>query len=101
MDVRRFPVPHIAHLARLDLSEEEIQRFEQQFASILSAFSALRELDLSGVEPLWTPVPHTLRLAKDQPDRPYDRNQMLEDAPDVFQFYLRLPSPLRSVRKKQ
>jgi len=101
MDVTRFPVSHIARLARLRLTEEETARFERQFASILEAFSVLRSLDLADVEPLWTPVPHSLRLAADHPDPPYDRNRMLEDAPDVFQFFLRLPSPLRAVRKKQ
>ena len=45
-------VKHIAKLARLELSEEEIEKFGQQLSDILSQAKMLEEVDTSNVEPI-------------------------------------------------
>lgn len=47
----KIDVEHIAHLARLRLSEEEKEKFGAQLSSILTYVEKLGELDTSGVEP--------------------------------------------------
>ena len=44
-------VRYVARLARLELSEEEVTRFQAQLADVLTYVEALRQVDVSGVEP--------------------------------------------------
>lgn len=46
-----LPVEHIAHLARLSLSEQEKIKFSQQLGSILDYVAKLNELDTLGIKP--------------------------------------------------
>ena len=56
MKVDKELVKHIADLARLKLSEEEIEKFTPQLKEILESFSKLDEIDVDGVEPSFQPV---------------------------------------------
>ena len=51
MTLTHADVTHIAHLARLALSEEELAHYQEQLAAILDYAARLNELDLSGVAP--------------------------------------------------
>ncbi len=51
MDLSREEVLHIARLARLALSEEEITRLREQLSNILEHFQALQQVDTTGVPP--------------------------------------------------
>jgi aspartyl-tRNA(Asn)/glutamyl-tRNA(Gln) amidotransferase subunit C len=51
MKISRKEVTHIAHLARLEFSEAEIEAFTRQLDSILSYFDKLKEVDTTAVEP--------------------------------------------------
>ena len=44
-------VRYVARLARLELSEEEVSRFQAQLSDVLTYVEALRQVDVSGVEP--------------------------------------------------
>ena len=59
MAITREEVLHVARLARLELSEDEIERFQGQLSAILDAVSKVSELDLSDVPP----TSHPLELA--------------------------------------
>lgn len=50
--ITKEQVVHIAKLARLKLTEEEIAKFQKDFSSILDYFDILRSLDTKNVEPL-------------------------------------------------
>lgn len=58
MKITREQVEHIAHLARLDFREKEIEAFTQQLDNILTYFDKLREVDTTSVEP----TSHVLRV---------------------------------------
>ena len=47
----QFDVRYVARLARLDLSEEEISKFQSQLGQVLSYVEQLKEVDVTGVEP--------------------------------------------------
>ena len=51
MPLERSQVEHIASLARIGLTEEEIEMFGEQLSQILEQFEVLNELDTSGVTP--------------------------------------------------
>ena len=66
MAISRDEVLHVARLARLALTEEELDRFAGQLDAILEAVGKVAELDLSDVEP--TLHPHALANAPDPQD---------------------------------
>ncbi len=74
-------VRHVAHLARLKLSEEEVRHFTDQLGAILEYVSKLNELDVEGVEPMAHALDmhSVLRDDTPQPGRPTE--QMLANAP--------------------
>jgi aspartyl-tRNA(Asn)/glutamyl-tRNA(Gln) amidotransferase subunit C len=69
MEITRDEVLHVARLARLELSEEEVERFRGQLSAILEAVSKVQELDLADVPP--TSHPHdVVNVWRDDEPRP-------------------------------
>ena len=56
MAISREEVLHVASLAHLELTEEEVERFTEQLGAILGAVGKVAELDLTDVEPLSHPL---------------------------------------------
>lgn len=87
----KINVEHIAHLARLRLSEEEKEKFGAQLSSILTYVEKLNELDTSGVEP----TSHVLAMGNVmredalKPSLPTD--EALLNAPDRADDFYRVP----------
>lgn len=77
-------VRYIANLARLDLSETEIETYQSQLGQVLEHIETLSELDLEGVEPMAhaTPVFDIVRDDVAHPDRCLTREAALSNAPD-------------------
>ncbi|MEM4267887.1 MAG: Asp-tRNA(Asn)/Glu-tRNA(Gln) amidotransferase subunit GatC [Candidatus Woesearchaeota archaeon] len=65
MKVDRELIEHVAEVARLRLSEGEIKRFVPELKEILVAFSEIDQLDLTGIEPSYQPVPLTNTMRED------------------------------------
>ena len=57
MGLTRDEVLHIAKLARLGLSDEDVPRFQEQLSEILDHFESLKALDTEGVPPTAHPLP--------------------------------------------
>ena len=51
MQLSKEEITHVAKLARLELSEEEIEKYGEQLSGVLSYIDQLREVDTTGVEP--------------------------------------------------
>ena len=58
MKITRDQVEHIAHLARLEFKEQEIEAFTKQLDNILTYFDKLQEVDTASVEP----TSHAVRI---------------------------------------
>jgi aspartyl-tRNA(Asn)/glutamyl-tRNA(Gln) amidotransferase subunit C len=82
MAITREQVLHVARLARLELSEEEVARFQEQLSAILEAVGKVSELDLEGVEPTSHPLALVNVLAEDEPRPSLSREEALANAPD-------------------
>ncbi|HLI06537.1 MAG TPA: Asp-tRNA(Asn)/Glu-tRNA(Gln) amidotransferase subunit GatC [Ktedonobacteraceae bacterium] len=80
--IDRETVRNVAKLARLGMTEEELNIFEQQLSVILENIAILREADVSGV----SPTAHASRLnsimRKDIPEPSYPPEELLANAPD-------------------
>lgn len=92
--IDREQVHKVAHLARLELTDEEETEFTTQLGSILDYFEQLSELDTSNVKPTTRAieVPNVTRLDELQPFA--DREAILSGAPEPYEEFFRVPKIL-------
>jgi aspartyl-tRNA(Asn)/glutamyl-tRNA(Gln) amidotransferase subunit C len=91
--IDREQVLHVAKLARLKLSDEEVERMSGELSAILDHVDNINELDLEGVEPTTHVVPLENVLREDEPRPSLPREVALEQAPDAGESGFRVPSP--------
>ena len=92
--IDREQVLHVARLARLRLSEEEVERFQRELSTILDHIETINEIEgLDDVEPTSHVVEVENALREDEPRPSWPRDRVLEEAPDVAQSGFRVPSP--------
>ena len=90
----RDQVLHVARLARLELTDEEIERFGDELSNVLDYIETIEQLgDLADVPPTShvVEVENILRADEPRPSLPVD--QALESAPDPALGGFRVPSP--------
>ena len=83
---------HVAHLARLELREEELERLGAQLNDIIEAVSKVSELDLSDVPPTSHPLALVNVLAEDEPHDSLQRDEVFANAPAVEDDAFRVPA---------
>jgi aspartyl-tRNA(Asn)/glutamyl-tRNA(Gln) amidotransferase subunit C len=91
--IDREQVLHVAKLARLKLTEDEVERMSGELSAILEHVDNINELDLEGVEPTAHVVPLENVLREDEPRPSLPRERALEGAPDADETGFRVPSP--------
>jgi aspartyl-tRNA(Asn)/glutamyl-tRNA(Gln) amidotransferase subunit C len=84
-------VEHVANLARLALSAEEIEQFTDQLAVILDHAEDVAALNLDGVEPTAHPLPLVNVLRPDEVRPCLDRDEVLAQAPAAEDGRFRVP----------
>ena len=83
----------MARLARLRLSEEEVDRMAGEMSTILEHVETMNELDLEGVEPTSHVVELQNVLREDVPRECLPHERALEQAPDTADGGFRVPTP--------
>ena len=91
--IEREQVVHVARLARLELSEEELERMAGELSGILEHVDRISALDLEGIEPTTHVVGLENVLRPDEPEASLPRERALESAPDAADGAFRVPSP--------
>jgi aspartyl-tRNA(Asn)/glutamyl-tRNA(Gln) amidotransferase subunit C len=91
MPITRDQVLHVAKLARLALTEDELDRLGAQLDAILVAVSKVSELDLSDVPPTSHPLDLVNVLADDEPRPSLPRDVALANAPAPEDGAFRVP----------
>lgn len=91
--IDRDQVLHVARLARLRLSDDEVERMSSELSSILEHVDRISELELEGVEPTSHVVALENVLRPDEPRESLPRERALEQAPDPADDAFRVPSP--------
>ena len=89
--ISREQVVHVARLARLDLTEEELDRFTGQLHAVLEHVAGLEALDTAGVPPTAHPLPLVNVLRDDVPGPSLDRDEVLAQAPAAEDGRFRVP----------
>jgi aspartyl-tRNA(Asn)/glutamyl-tRNA(Gln) amidotransferase subunit C len=92
MAITREEVVHVAKLARLELTEDELERFAGQLNAILEAVGKVSELDLSDVEPTLHPLELSNVWAEDEPRPSLSVEEALANAPDRESDGFRVPA---------
>lgn len=91
--IERDQVLHVARLARLRLSEEEVERFTRELGTILEHVERIQQLDLEEVPPTSHVVALENVLRPDEPGPCLEREVVLAQAPDAAEGGFRVPSP--------
>ena len=91
--IERDQVLHVAKLARLRLSEEEVERMVGELSGILDHVDRIGNLDLDGVEPTSHVVALENVLRPDEPRPSLPRDVALASAPEPQDGAFRAPSP--------
>lgn len=89
--ISREEVLHVARLARLELTDEEVGRFQVQLSDIIEAISKVSELDLEGVEPTAHPLEIANAWAEDEPRPSLALDDVFANAPDRDGDHFRVP----------
>ena len=96
--ITRADVEHVAALARLGLSEDEIERMVSQLNHILEAIAALQDVDTSAVGPTAQVIPLENVMRDDEPRDGISRDAALANAPLREGAHLRVPVVLEEGR---
>ena len=92
MGISKDEVLHVARLARLDLTDDEVERFQEQLSAILEAVGKVSELDLADVEPTAHPLELSNVWAEDEARPSLSVNEALANAPDRDGDFFRVPA---------
>lgn len=84
-------VDYVANLARIELSEQEKEKFKSQFADILKYFDKLNEVDVEGVEPTAHAFPRHNVWDEDEPKSGFSAEEALSNAPAQRQDQIVVP----------
>jgi aspartyl-tRNA(Asn)/glutamyl-tRNA(Gln) amidotransferase subunit C len=84
-------VAHVAVLARLDLTEDELERFTGQLGAVLEHAADIAALDIADVPPTAHPLPLVNVLREDVPVPSLDRDEVLAQAPAVEDARFKVP----------
>jgi len=91
MSVTPEQVRHIAGLARIAMSEEELERLVPELNNILGWVEQLGEVDTDGIEPLTAVIENPLRLRSDEVTDGDCREEILANAPDAEHGFFAVP----------
>ncbi len=91
MKLSRQEVEHIADLAKLRLSEDEIERFQSQLSAVLDYVELLTDLETGAVQPTAHVLPVSNVVRDDRVGDSYPRQDLLANAPDAVDGFFRVP----------
>ena len=89
----RAQVLHVARLARIELSDQEVERMAGELSKVLDHIEKIRELDLEGVAPTSHVIDVVNALRPDDPTPSLPREVILAAAPEPLHDGFGVPSP--------
>ena len=91
MSVDTATVRHIARLARIAVSDAEVEALAPELNNILGWVEQLQEVDVTGVEPMTAVIPNALRLRQDAVNDGGIREDVLSNAPVAEHGFFAVP----------
>ncbi|MGH8927189.1 MAG: Asp-tRNA(Asn)/Glu-tRNA(Gln) amidotransferase subunit GatC [Acidimicrobiia bacterium] len=89
-------ISHVARLARLDLSEDELSHYRSQLGVILEHAAHVQDVDTTGLEPTAHPLNLATRFRPDLVEPSLNRSEVLAQAPGVKDGFFVVPPALDS-----
>lgn len=96
MSVKKDEVKHIAKLAKLEFTEDEMGKLTHDLNEILEYVEKLNELDTENVEPLSHPIEGSNVFRNDELQRSVEIEQALKNAPDATHEYFKVPKVIKN-----
>lgn len=90
--ISKEQVEHIAHLARIAITEEEAEKFAREFEDIIGFFEQLNELDTDHVPPTSHVLDIKNVMREDIPEKGLSQEEVLKNAPDHLYGQIKVPS---------
>ena len=84
----------VAKLARLDLTDAQVEQYRGQLSAVLDHMQRIQRLDLAGVEPMTQPMETTGRLAEDVAGPVLTTASLMGMAPDKAEPFVKVPKVL-------
>ena len=84
-------VRYVANLARINLSEEEVERFGSQLSGVMEHIEKLSEVDVEGIEPMSHANATSNKVRPDEPVESLPPEGFLQNTPDQASGQLRVP----------
>ncbi len=94
MALTREQVLHVAKLARVGLTEDDVSKFQSQLSDILAHFEALSGIDTTDVPPTTHSLPLENVMAADEPEPSLSQEDVLANAPLEHDKHLRVKAVL-------
>jgi aspartyl-tRNA(Asn)/glutamyl-tRNA(Gln) amidotransferase subunit C len=91
VSLSRAEVEHVAKLARLALTEEELTLFGEQLSKIVDHAQTVTSLDTEGVDPTFSTMPLLNVFRPDDVVAPMSQDEALANAPEPQDGYFRVP----------
>ena len=91
MSLTRKEVDHIAELARLNLTDTEKQKYQEQLSAILDYAARLQQLDTSGIPPTSSVLPPHSTLREDVAGESLPQQETLANAPAIKDDQFQVP----------
>lgn len=91
MSLKSEDVKNIAHLARLEISEDSVEQYAADLSSILDLVDQMNQVDTEGVAPMAHPMDASQRLRVDEVSETNQRDKFQSIAPDVEAGLYRVP----------
>jgi len=92
--ITRDDVVHVARLARLELSDEELDEFTEQLGAVLDHAADIESLEVDDIPPTAHPLPLVNVLRADEVTPSLDRDEVLSQAPFAEDGQFRVPPVL-------
>lgn len=91
MKIKKDEVTHVAHLARLEFTEAEAEKFTSQLNNILMYMEMLNQVDTAGIAPMTHAIAQQNAFREDNVAPSLGRDFTLANAPDVRGDFFRVP----------
>ncbi|HLD87430.1 MAG TPA: Asp-tRNA(Asn)/Glu-tRNA(Gln) amidotransferase subunit GatC [Candidatus Nanoarchaeia archaeon] len=91
MQIDKKLIENVAKVARLNLTDTEIEKFAPQLNEVMRAFSSLQQIDTQGVEPSFHPIPLKDAVREDIPSDSLSQEEALSLTPHKKDGYFKGP----------
>ena len=91
MSISLEQIKHLAHLSRLEFSDQELKEMQGDMGKILDFVAQIDALDLAGIEPLTQMSDSVNVMREDQTKGMIEKDEALKNAPDANSDYFRVP----------